>query len=120
MPSPGRSWRRDSRARRVPAVAAHAPRCCGSACRPSAPPTTRERAMSTAPSVDQRYYDAERETMPRADLEALQLELLQAMVAHAYERAPLYREVWDDAGFHPRDLRALDDFTARVPFISKD
>jgi phenylacetate-CoA ligase len=76
--------------------------------------------MSTAPAVEQRYYDSERETMARADLETLQLELLQVMVARAYERAPLYREVWDDAGFHPRDLRSLDDFTTRVPFIDKD
>jgi phenylacetate-CoA ligase len=76
--------------------------------------------MSDLPPVEQRYYDPERETLPRADLEALQLELLRDMVAYAYERASLYREVWDAAGFHPRDLRTLDDFSERVPFISKD
>ena len=72
------------------------------------------------PPVDQQYYAPEIETMPRADLEALQLERLQAIIPHAYEHSALVRETWDEAGVKPADIRSLDDFQERVPFIDKD
>ena len=72
------------------------------------------------PAADSVYFNAEIETMPRADLEALQLERLLEVIPIAYERAPLIRETWDAAGVHPRDIRTLDDFRERVPFIDKD
>jgi phenylacetate-CoA ligase len=58
--------------------------------------------------------------MPRARLEELQLERLLELLPLAYERAPLIRETWDAAGVHPRDIRTLNDFRERVPFIDKD
>src|SRR5258708_34790785 len=58
--------------------------------------------------------------MPRARLEELQLERLLELLPLAYERAPLIRETWDDAGVHPRDIRTLDDFREGVPFIDKE
>jgi phenylacetate-CoA ligase len=76
--------------------------------------------MTSIPPVESVYYDAEVETMPRARLEELQLERLLALLPLAYERAPLIREAWDAAGVHPRDIRTLDDFRERVPFIDKD
>lgn len=66
------------------------------------------------------YFDAAIETMARADLEALQLERLLEVLPIAYERAPLIGETWQAAGVHPRDIRTLDDFRERVPFIDKD
>ena len=42
------------------------------------------------------------------------------MVPLAYEHSALIRETWDAAGVHPRDIRTLDDFRERVPFIDKD
>jgi len=41
-------------------------------------------------------------------------------VPYAYERSALVRETWDAAGVHPRDVRTMEDFTERVPFIDKD
>jgi phenylacetate-CoA ligase len=72
------------------------------------------------PPPEQRYYAPEIETMPRADLEALQFERLRAVVDHAYNHAPLVRETWEAARVRPRDIRTLDDFRERAPFIDKD
>ena len=41
-------------------------------------------------------------------------------LALSYERGALIRATWDDAGIHPRQIRSLDDFRARAPFITKD
>jgi phenylacetate-CoA ligase len=72
------------------------------------------------PPVDQAYYAPEIETMPRAEIEAMQLERLLEIVPHAYEHSGLVRTTWDATGVHPRDIRTLDDFRERVPFIDKD
>src|ERR1043166_10181583 len=76
--------------------------------------------MTGMPAAGSTYFNAEIETMARADLEALQLERLLEVIPIAYERAPLIREAWDKALVHPRDIRTLDDFRERVPFIDKD
>jgi phenylacetate-CoA ligase len=75
---------------------------------------------TTLPTDARRYYDAESETMPRAAIEARQWDMLQERLATAYEHAPLYRDLWDDAGVRPGDLASLADFRARVPFVGKD
>ena len=72
------------------------------------------------PPVDQKYYAPEIETMPRADLEAFQEEQLLEMVPFAYEHSALLRETWDDSKVHPRDIKSLDDFRERAPFLDKD
>ena len=47
------------------------------------------------------------------------LERLRVVVKYAYERAPFYRSKWDEAGFHPDQLRTLEDFEDRVPVVTK-
>jgi phenylacetate-CoA ligase len=54
----------------------------------------------------------------RAELEALQLERLQATLRHAYARNANYRRKFDAAGVRPEELRSLDDL-ARFPFTTK-
>ena len=76
--------------------------------------------MSALPAFDSVYYDQAYETMPRAQLADLQLELLLETIAFAYERSPLIRDAWEQAKVTPRDVRSLDDFHEKVPFISKD
>lgn len=76
--------------------------------------------MSALPAVDARYFDAEWETMTRERLEDEQLGLLLDLLPYAYEHSPLVRETWESARVHPRDIRTLDDFRERVPFIDKD
>jgi phenylacetate-CoA ligase len=58
------------------------------------------------------------ERASRDELQALQLQRLQATLARAYERVPHYRQAWDAAGVHPTDCRALADL-AKFPFTTK-
>jgi phenylacetate-CoA ligase len=68
-----------------------------------------------------RYFVPEIETMPRADLDALREEkLLGDIVPWAYERSGLVRETWDAAGVSAADIRTMDDFREKVPFLDKD
>ena len=64
------------------------------------------------------YYQEEIETMPRAELGALQLERLRWCVAYAYEHVPLYKERFDAAGVDPYTIDSLEDIR-RFPFIVK-
>ncbi len=74
-----------------------------------------------APTIESdRYLHPEIETMARADIEAIQEEKLLDLIPYAYERSALTRATWDEAGLHPRDVKSLDDFRERAPFVSKD
>lgn len=61
---------------------------------------------------------AKEETMPRAEIEALQLERLQETVRRVYEKVQPYRKKMDAAGVKPDDIRTLSDLK-RLPFITK-
>lgn len=64
------------------------------------------------------YYQPDIETMSREDLEALQLERLQALVKRVYEKIPFYKESFDKAGITPEDIKSLADLT-KLPFTVK-
>lgn len=64
------------------------------------------------------YYQPDIETMSREDLEALQLERLQALVKRVYEKIPFYKESFDKAGISPEDIKSLGDLT-KLPFTVK-
>ena len=57
--------------------------------------------------------------MPAGDRERAILERLQQVCRYAYEHAPFYRRKWDAAGFHPSQLKSLEDFESRVPVVTK-
>ena len=59
-------------------------------------------------------FEPEFETMPRSELEALQLERLQRLVECLRERVPLYRERLDGIP----EIRSLEDLS-RLPFTHK-
>jgi phenylacetate-CoA ligase len=59
------------------------------------------------------------ETMPRAELTALQTQRLQQQVAHAFERVPFYRLACEERAVQPRDIQTLDDIE-RLPFTIKE
>ncbi len=63
-------------------------------------------------------WNPQMETVPRADLEALQLQRLQDVVRRVYERVPHYRGKFEEAGAHPDHLRRLSDI-GRLPFTRK-
>jgi phenylacetate-CoA ligase len=65
------------------------------------------------------FWNPKNETLPRAELRALQLEKLRRLCAWAYARSPFHRARFDAARFQPDRLRSLDDL-ARVPFMTRE
>jgi phenylacetate-CoA ligase len=68
--------------------------------------------------MDRSFDLAANETLDLSSLRALQLERMQAALAHAYAGNPFYRASFDKAGVKPGDLRSLNDL-ARFPFTTK-
>lgn len=65
------------------------------------------------------YYQPDIETMSREDLEALQLERLQALVKRVYQKIPFYKESFDKGGNATlKTSSALADLT-KLPFTVK-
>ncbi|MFH2055658.1 MAG: hypothetical protein ABIJ61_06855, partial [bacterium] len=64
------------------------------------------------------YLDQSRH-WSREQLEAYKLERLQALVAHAQQRVPYYRELFSKLGLDSRDIKTPTDF-AQIPRLSKD
>jgi phenylacetate-CoA ligase len=58
------------------------------------------------------------ETLPREELETLQLRRLQALVDRVYHLVPFYRQRLDQVGFKPGNLRTLADLE-HLPFTTK-
>ena len=71
------------------------------------------------PPRDSRYWFPVRETMPAGDRERAIVGRLREVTRHAWEHAPFYRRKWEEAGFHPDQLRSLEDFETRVPVVRK-
>lgn len=55
---------------------------------------------------------------PRAELEALQLQRLRALLLRAAKDVPYYRDVFLRTGFDPADVAGLDALN-RLPFLTK-
>ncbi|MBR2070869.1 MAG: phenylacetate--CoA ligase, partial [Clostridia bacterium] len=58
------------------------------------------------------------ETLPREEIEKLQLERLQETVKRAYENVPYYRAKMEEAKVLPEDIKELKDL-AKLPFTTK-
>jgi phenylacetate-CoA ligase len=63
-------------------------------------------------------FSPEFETMSVPKLKELQLERLKWSVRHAYDNNPYYRKKFEAAGFHPDQLKSIDDMK-RIPFLTK-
>lgn len=70
--------------------------------------------MSTGPGP---YWQPDLETLPRADLAALQRQRLQDTVARVAANVPFYQRRLSEARVSPEDLRALADIR-RLPFTT--
>lgn len=64
-------------------------------------------------------WNEEIETMPRQDLEELQLKKLQAIVKRAFNEIPYYNKKYSEAEVYPEDIECLNDIQ-KLPFITKD
>ena len=71
------------------------------------------------PPADSRYWFPRRETMPPVERERAILQRLRQVCQYAWDHAEFYRRKWDAAGFHPSQLRSLEDFEQRVPVVTK-
>ena len=58
------------------------------------------------------------ETLPREQIEKIQLERLQETVNRVYEKVPAYRKKMDELGVKPSDIKELKDL-AKLPFVTK-
>ena len=69
------------------------------------------------PNDNSPFFDEKMETLTRAQIEALQLERLQATVQHCMN-SPFYKKRFEEAGIKPEDIKTLDDIR-RIPFTTK-
>ncbi|MDR3087408.1 MAG: phenylacetate--CoA ligase [Azoarcus sp.] len=65
------------------------------------------------------FFDIDNETLPREDLQALQLRRIQAMVARCYETVKFYREAMDELEIKPHHIQTLADVKL-LPFTKKE
>lgn len=68
---------------------------------------------------DGQYWDRAKETRSRPAREAEILARLQAQLKYVHEHLGFYRRHYDRHKFHPDQVKSLDDFTKRVPIITK-
>lgn len=65
------------------------------------------------------YFDPAVETMPREELEKLQLERLKWQATRCCHNSPFYKNKMDRAGVVPENMKTLEDIQ-RIPFVTKD
>ena len=68
--------------------------------------------------MEKRYYQKEIETMPVEDIKKLQSEKLVKQVKHVYENVPYYRNLMDEKGVTPDDIKGIEDLH-KLPFLTK-
>jgi phenylacetate-CoA ligase len=73
-----------------------------------------EHRMASSP-----YWNPKNETLPREDLQRLQLHKLRALCSWAYANSPFHRRRFDTAGFHPEQLQTLADLR-RIPMMTRE
>lgn len=64
-------------------------------------------------------WNEKAECMSHEEKEELQLKRLKKTVKIAYEKIPLYKQKFDDAGVKPEDIKTLKDIE-KLPFTTKD
>lgn len=65
------------------------------------------------------YYQPEIETASREDILKLQNEKIVKQVRHVYDNVPYYRNLMDQKGVTPEDIKGIDDIK-KLPFLTKD
>ncbi|UQZ90464.1 phenylacetate--CoA ligase [Deltaproteobacteria bacterium Smac51] len=63
-------------------------------------------------------FDLEKETLPREDLEALQLRRLVDLCRRVYANVPFYTKKFDELGVTPDHIKSLNDLSS-LPFTEK-
>ena len=68
--------------------------------------------------MPQNYFQKEIETMSREEMKKLQSEKLVKQVKHVYENVPYYKNLMDEKGVKPEDIKGIDDLH-KLPFLTK-
>ncbi len=64
------------------------------------------------------YYQPEIETASVEEIKAIQNEKLVKQVKHVYENVKYYRDLMDEKGVTPEDIKSIDDLH-KLPFLTK-
>jgi phenylacetate-CoA ligase len=67
---------------------------------------------------EKRYYQKEIETMPYEEIRRIQSEKLVKQVRNVYDNVKYYRDLMDEKGVKPEDIKSIDDIS-KLPFVSK-
>ena len=67
----------------------------------------------------QKFYQPEAETMQVEDIKKLQEEKLIKQVKYVYDNVKYYRDLMDQKGVKPEDIKCLSDIS-KLPFLCKD
>ncbi len=67
----------------------------------------------------QKFYQPEAETMQVEDIKKLQEEKLIKQVKYVYDNVKYYRDLMDEKGVKPEDIKCLADIS-KLPFLCKD
>lgn len=65
------------------------------------------------------FFQKDIETMPRQQLEELQLKKLQYIAKYCYENVPMYKKKFDNAKFLPDKIKILSDIQY-IPYTTKE
>ena len=68
--------------------------------------------------MEKNYYQKEIETMPVEEIKKLQSEKLVKQVKHVYENVPYYKNLMDEKGVTPDDIKGIEDLH-KLPFLTK-
>ena len=68
--------------------------------------------------MEKRYFQKEIETMPVEGIKKLQSEKLVKQVKHVYENVEYYRNLMDEKGVKPEDIKGIEDLH-KLPFLTK-
>ena len=66
----------------------------------------------------ERYYQPEIETLPYEKIREIQNEKIIKQVKHVYENVAYYRNLMDEKGVKPEDIKSVDDIK-KLPFLTK-
>jgi len=66
-----------------------------------------------------RFWNQEIETLPREELEVLQIVKLRRQIRYCYDSSPFYRQRFAEAGAEPGDIKEWADYRRLPIFLTR-
>jgi len=63
------------------------------------------------------YWDERLECISPESLQEIRTLKMQKHLRYAYQNSPFYKKVFDEVGLRPEDIKCLEDYSRRVPFL---